>query len=129
MTRRALSTKARLDLFHRWNGVCHICGCKIAAGQAWEAEHVIPLAQGGEDGGDNLRPAHVKCHASKTAKDATGTARAKRREAGLARIFRAAKAEGVRVRIERRPDGVMVIEQLADAAEPAPVAPKRKVVL
>lgn len=81
MTRRPLSTKARVALFARWNGECHICGGKIAAGQAWQVEHVIPLAQGGDDHGDNLRPAHTKCHTAKTAKDAADTAKAKRREA------------------------------------------------
>lgn len=81
MTRRHLSTRARLDLFQRWNGVCHICEGRIQAGEKWEAEHVIPLAQGGEDGGDNLRPAHVKCHKAKSASDATNTARAIRRQA------------------------------------------------
>lgn len=79
--RRSLSTKARVALFQAADGLCHICTGRIAVGEAWEVEHVIPLAQGGEDGGDNLRPAHVKCHRDKTAKDAADTARAKRREA------------------------------------------------
>ena len=81
MTRRALSTKARVALFQRHGGVCHICGGKIAAREAWELEHVIPLALGGDDAPANLRPAHVKCHRGKTAKDAGDTAKAKRREA------------------------------------------------
>jgi 5-methylcytosine-specific restriction endonuclease McrA len=81
MTRRPLSTKARLTLFQEHGGICHICGGKIIIGQSWEVEHVIPLAQGGADAWENMAPAHVKCHRAKTAKDATDTARAKRREA------------------------------------------------
>lgn len=79
--RRHLSTKTRAAIFLACAGECHICGGKIRTGEAWEAEHIIPLAQGGEDGGDNLRPAHAKCHKAKTAQDAADTARAKRREA------------------------------------------------
>ena len=81
MTRRSIPAKERLSIFLRWNGGCHLCGGKITPGEAWEIEHVIPLAQGGDDHGDNLRPAHTKCHRAKTVQDAGNTARAKRREA------------------------------------------------
>lgn len=81
MTRRCISTKERASIFLAAGGRCHLCGGAIGATEAWDVEHVIPLAQGGEDGGDNLRPAHRKCHKAKTAQDATDTARAKRREA------------------------------------------------
>lgn len=113
MTRRPLSTKARVELFRLTGGICHICAGWIQVGQAWEVEHVIPLAQGGEDGGDNLRPAHVACHRVKTSQDATDTAKAKRREARHLGIKRTtsrplpgSKASGIRKRfngtVERR---------------------------
>jgi 5-methylcytosine-specific restriction endonuclease McrA len=79
--RRSLSTKARAALFLDHKGQCHICGGMIQPGQAWEVEHVIPLAQGGDDEPHNMRPAHAKCHKAKTADDAANTAKAKRREA------------------------------------------------
>lgn len=79
--RRSLSTKARAALFLDHKGQCHICGGLIQPGQAWEVEHVIPLAQGGDDEPHNMRPAHAKCHKAKTADDAANTAKAKRREA------------------------------------------------
>lgn len=79
--RRSLSTKVRAALFLEHKGQCHICGGLIHPGQAWEVEHVIPLAQGGDDEPQNMRPAHAKCHRVKTADDAANTARAKRREA------------------------------------------------
>jgi 5-methylcytosine-specific restriction endonuclease McrA len=78
MTRRRLSTRERVALFEAASGLCHICAGKIGAGERWEVEHVVPLALGGEDGGDNLRPAHVRCHRGKSAADAKATARAKR---------------------------------------------------
>lgn len=81
MTRRRISTRERVAIFSASDGRCHICGARIMVGEAWDVEHVIPLAQGGDDAGDNLRPAHSKCHRGKSAQDATDTARAKRREA------------------------------------------------
>lgn len=82
MTRRHISRKERAQIFLDAGGVCHLCSGRIdAAREAWEVEHIIPLAQGGDDHGDNLRPAHVKCHRTKSAKDAGDTARAKRLEA------------------------------------------------
>ena len=79
--RRHISTRERVAIFARANGVCHICGVAVKVGDAWEVEHIIPLALGGDDCGDNLAPAHLDCHARKTATDAAATARAKRLEA------------------------------------------------
>lgn len=81
MTRRHLSTRARTAIFVAAGGICHLCGGKITVGQAWEIEHVIPLAQGGADEPGNMRPAHARCHKAKTADDLCNIARAKRREA------------------------------------------------
>lgn len=69
MTRRRFTDLQRADLFMKADGICHICGVKVQIGQPWDIEHVIPLAMGGEDGGDNLKPAHRSCHAAKTATD------------------------------------------------------------
>lgn len=78
MTRSSLSTMRRLAVFEANDGRCHLCGGNIVAGEKWEVEHVRPLSMGGEDGGDNLRPAHVACHAAKTADEAPIRAKAKR---------------------------------------------------
>lgn len=80
MTRTRRTPKQRQAIFTAFGGVCHICAGKIVVGEAWELEHIIPLAQYGEDGGNNLQPAHVKCHRAKTSQDATDTAKARRRE-------------------------------------------------
>ena len=79
--RKTISTKARVALFQKHGGVCHICGGKINVGEAWEVEHQIPFAMGGEDNESNWFPAHVKCHRSKTTDDVAKIAKAKRREA------------------------------------------------
>lgn len=78
MTRRRMSTARRARIFDTHGGVCHLCGLKIAAGEAWEAEHIVPLALSDDDSDENLAPAHVACHAPKTSADITQIAKAKR---------------------------------------------------
>lgn len=76
-TKRGSMTKARATaIFLREDGICHICGNPIVAGEAWEVEHPDELADGGSDDDAVKKPAHVKCHKSKSA--ASRTARAKR---------------------------------------------------
>jgi 5-methylcytosine-specific restriction protein A len=67
--RRSVSNKERARLFALHAGECHICGVKISSGEAWELEHVIPLAYSGDDSDANRKPAHIKCHARKTKDD------------------------------------------------------------
>jgi 5-methylcytosine-specific restriction protein A len=69
MTRRPVSNRERARLFALHLGECHICGVKIGSGEAWELEHVLPLAYSGDDSDANRKPAHVKCHARKTKND------------------------------------------------------------
>lgn len=108
MTRRRLSTKARAAIFAAANGICHICGTAIQATEAWDADHLVPLALGGEDSPENMRPAHAKCHrgaGSKTSDDVAKIAKAKRNEArhkGFARPKQAIKSAGFPKR-ERTP--------------------------
>jgi len=71
----------RLRIFRNAAGVCHISGRKIALGEPWQLEHVIPLHAGGQNRESNLRPALVDPHKIKTAKEmarkAKGDAQAK----------------------------------------------------
>jgi 5-methylcytosine-specific restriction endonuclease McrA len=85
VTRRAfISTKRRLALFASKHGVCHLCGGKIIAPEAWDVSHVIPLELGGADDESNWDVAHRKCHRVHTAtKDIPDIAKAKRRERKL----------------------------------------------
>lgn len=104
--RRRISTKERVALFQKWDGLCCICWGKISVGEGWDLDHTIPLAQGGEDEASNLRPVHRKCHAIKTKKDAADTAKAKRREAAhigaktSKRPLPGSRASGIRKRMD-----------------------------
>ncbi|ACS41631.1 HNH endonuclease [Methylorubrum extorquens] len=81
--RKRRSAKSRLRIFLAHDGVCHICKGKIGVGEAWDLDHITPIAMGGEDEEANLAPAHRKtCHGAKTAQqDVPMIAKAKRREA------------------------------------------------
>jgi 5-methylcytosine-specific restriction endonuclease McrA len=88
--RRRLTKKQRLAVHHAHGGECHICGSRInLAREDFEVEHVVPLALGGADTFDNWRPAHVGCHAGKTAKDIRKIAKAKRVKAKHDGTYRA----------------------------------------
>lgn len=70
--------EVRARIFLRDDGVCHISKRKIRPGEAWEAEHLIPLWKGGEHRESNLAPALVDAHREKTAAEAGDRAKAKR---------------------------------------------------
>ena len=78
--RKKLTSKARLKFIESHGRICHICKGRIETDQAWELDHVIPLALGGDDEPDNWRPAHKKCHGEKTKDDVKVIAKAKRVE-------------------------------------------------
>lgn len=78
--RKKLTPKQRLKLFIARNGKCCICGGKIdGVKDRWIDEHIIPLADGGDNDADNRGIAHVSCARAKTIKEATD--RAKHRSA------------------------------------------------
>lgn len=68
----------RLRIFERHNGTCHISGRKIRAGEKWDLDHIIPLADNGENNEDNLAPALVLFHRIKTIIENKDRAKAKR---------------------------------------------------
>lgn len=86
---RPSSTKTRRQCFDHWKYTdvvtgrimlqCHICNLPIdPTREKWEAEHVIRRSVGGADDPENVRPAHVACHAPKTAVDVAENAKGKR---------------------------------------------------
>lgn len=60
--------KVRQRIFDR-DCRCHLCGIEIQVGQKWDLDHAKALINGGENRETNLRPAHVKCHKEKSARD------------------------------------------------------------
>lgn len=93
--RRSLSPLQRLKIFEAAKGVCHLCGQKIQghAGEKWEVEHIIPLAMLGTNDADNLAPAHVACHSTKSKTDAGRLSKTLRQRA---KHLGAAKPRGFR---------------------------------
>lgn len=82
MAHRSSSQKDRARIFAASGGVCHLCSGQIQVGEAWEVEHVIAYALTRDNSDENLRPAHKKCHETKTRQqDVPAIAKAKRREA------------------------------------------------
>lgn len=61
--------RVRLRIFLRDGGICHISGRRILPGDHWDADHIIPLCNGGEHRESNLAPALRSKHREKTAVD------------------------------------------------------------
>jgi len=111
--RASISAKKRVALFQSRGGLCHICGGKINVGEAWELEHRIPLAMGGEDIEANWELAHIKCHRAKTSDDVGQIAKAKRREARHlgGHVSRTPLPFGKRSPLKRKMDGTVVLRE------------------
>jgi 5-methylcytosine-specific restriction enzyme A len=65
----AIPPRVRLRVFDRDRGHCDCCSRKIAAGEAWEADHLIAIINGGENRENNLRVLCKWCHDAKTKLD------------------------------------------------------------
>lgn len=76
--RKGFTPLQRLKIFEANGGRCHICSRKIQIGERWDVEHKRPRALLGSDDADNLAPAHLECHAEKTATDLGTIAKVKR---------------------------------------------------
>lgn len=61
--------RVKLRVFERYKGRCHISGRLIRAGEAWDADHIIALCNGGEHRESNLAPALADKHREKTKAD------------------------------------------------------------
>lgn len=87
----------RARVFREHDGVCHITKRRIAAGEAWDLEHVKPLsmARPGENLNreSNLAPALTVAHREKTAREAGDRAKADRIHAKHFGYFPESKAK------------------------------------
>lgn len=80
--------RVALRVFERHNGVCHISGRRIRAGEAWDCDHVVALCNGGEHREANLAPALKEPHRIKTKADVrekSKVARLQKRHLGIKR--------------------------------------------
>ena len=76
--RKSYTPHQRTRFFKEKGGICHICKRKIQVGEAWDIEHIIPLAISEDDSDENKAPAHSKCHKAKTRKDKSDIAKCNR---------------------------------------------------
>lgn len=76
--RVALTSKKRMLLWIAHKGVCCICDSKIAVGERWISEHIIPLWLNGTNDWENLGLAHEDCAAKKTSREAKDRAKGRR---------------------------------------------------
>lgn len=61
--------RVKVRVFERHNGICHLSGRRIRAGEAWDCDHVIALCNGGLHRESNLAPALTEPHKIKTKAD------------------------------------------------------------
>lgn len=97
-TKRGPMGRARkIRIFEAAGGICAWCQTLIQwPGEATVFDHRIPLALGGADDDDNIRPLHARpCDAQKTAFDVQAISKAKR-------IQKKLKAERKATRIKSR---------------------------
>jgi 5-methylcytosine-specific restriction endonuclease McrA len=109
--RKTFSKKERARLFALYDGICYLSGAKIVPGDAWDVEHVIPLALGGTNDDDNLRLALCDPHKAKTKADVSSIAKAKRLEKKadpLTRKPSRMQSRGFQTNLTKRFDGSVV---------------------
>ncbi len=73
-----IPARVRLRVFQAHGGICHISKRKIRPGDEWDCDHVLALANGGENRESNLAPALRTEHRKKTAEDVAKKAKAAR---------------------------------------------------
>lgn len=100
-------TSVRLRVFQKHDGICHISGRKIIAGEKWELEHIKALADGGENRESNLAPALVIPHRQKTAEENKSRAKVKRKASKHFGAIRKAKWPMQR-RYKQKIDGTVI---------------------
>jgi 5-methylcytosine-specific restriction enzyme A len=75
--RRTAAQREAIAAAYDWT--CALCSLPIFPhNESWHLDHAIPLADGGEDIEDNLRPVHFRCHQVKTSDDVARIAKGKR---------------------------------------------------
>ena len=68
--RRTLTTLQRAAFFLERGGRCEAPDCRRKIGtEAWDIDHIVPVANGGSNDDDNLQLLCASCHKRKTAKD------------------------------------------------------------
>lgn len=105
----AIPTRVRLRVLVRANGCCQSCERRIMTGDAWQADHVIAIVNGGENRESNLQCLCGWCHKAKTKQDVAEKSRARRIQAKHAGIRKPSSFACARTsRFKKRMDGTVV---------------------
>lgn len=67
-----------LRVLEAYGGKCAKTGVKIRPGTGWQMDHIIALANGGENRESNLQPLITKAHKEKTSDDVATKAKDRR---------------------------------------------------
>jgi len=102
--------RVRLRVWDRCGGICAICTRIIPAGEPWECDHIVALANGGEHAEGNMQVLCGWCHKDKTRADVKEKSRTYKRRAshaGIKRRRRASFATNKDGTHKRRMDGTV----------------------
>lgn len=108
--------RVRVRVFERYEGRCYLTGRKIRAGEKWQIEHRIALANGGENREGNLAPALVEPHAEKTKADVALKSKIARTRAKHLGLWKA-KTRGFDQRLRKRMDGTVELRETTTKTE------------
>src|SRR6185312_2077346 len=78
---QSVPKRVRLRIFERHHGICHLSARLIRAGEPWDLDHIVALANGGEHRESNLAPALREKHREKTRADVAEKATLARKRA------------------------------------------------
>lgn len=77
----AIPPRVRRRVFDRACGRCEVCTRVLNPGDAWQADHIVALVNGGANRESNLRCICDWCHKAKTRADVAEKARTRRIQA------------------------------------------------
>jgi 5-methylcytosine-specific restriction protein A len=98
--------RVRLRVFDRAKGHCQSCTRKIMGGDAWQADHVKAIINGGQNREANLQLLCGWCHAEKTRSDVgekAATYRKRSRDRGIKKPRSITRWRGFDNRIIEKP--------------------------
>ena len=90
---QAIPPRVRLRVFARYEGICQLSKRRIAAGEAWDLDHIQALWRGGEHRETNLHPVLKQPHREKSAEEQSIQAKCDRIRKKHLGIFPQSKAK------------------------------------
>lgn len=74
----AIPPRVKLRIWERCGGRCALTGRKLAVGEPFDFDHIVPLTLGGRHAEGNLQLVSREAHKAKTREDVTAKAKAER---------------------------------------------------